>query len=649
MTRIKFVSPFVLAAFLLSFATLLWGQANVDESQETTTLFVDATHGSDSNAGTQDQPVQTIGYATSLAVTNNQSSIGTKIVINPGTYRESINLLATQRDTSLPITFQAATSGTVVVSGADLWTGWKVYSGNASIYTNSWPNQWGLCDTDGGGAPPEQDIVRRREMIVINGTPLTQVLNLSAMRVGTFYVDETGATVYIWPGAGTDMSTAAIDVASRPNLFTIGNRSNVVLRGMVFQLANSCRGDAAVLIQNSSDNILIDRSFFRWNNAAGLRLNETTNTTVQNSTANYNGTSGMKGFQTKNDLWQTNQTRFNGWRGAQGVYYSWGESGAHFGLAHNQTLKSFDSSWNQTFGLHWDTDNANDTADSLVVSENLLTGGFIEKSEGPFTVSNSSFCNGNPNSGPNNQGFALRNSSFITLTGNTLTNNMTEFAIVGELGGIQISNWETGQSYNLFTQNLTLSNNVFNGGTSQKLFADGALDGSDWTTFQSTLISDYNTWWNGTATKVFTVPSPKKYTTADFSGWQSTSNNDKHSSWRSPDNPGAVCNITLRKADFWFVMDSFSGYQTVTHGSNASFTATVVPLAFKGTVTLSVDGIQNIPGATSSFSPATIKVSGTSTLTITTSASTPAGDYPITLIGTSGNTTHIMNVTLTVN
>ena len=495
MINTKILTGLVLSV-ALTCGTLAWSQANVDESLETASLYVDAVKGSDSNPGTKLKPLKTIAAAATLATTNNQAGIGTKVIINPGTYRESVTMQYGGKDTTLPITFQAATSGTAIMSGADIWINWKVYSGNSQIYTNTWPNQWGLCPLDTGSdqAPPEEDIVRRREMVIVNGVLLTQVMSLSAVKQpGTFYVDETKAKIYVWPPTGTNMSTATVEVPSRANLFTISSKQNIVLRGLTFQYANSCRGDAAVLPEFSSSNILLDKDFFYWNNSAGVKVQFTTYTTVQNSVSNHNGTDGMKGYQTKYDLWQNNQTRYNGWRGAQGVYYAWGVAGMHFGLAHNQTVKNIDSSFNQTFGFHWDTDNENDTADSLIVSQNQLAAGVIEKTQGPITVSNSYFCSGNPPTGPDNIGFELRNSSYATLTGNTYLNNLTELFIVGQAGGITIKNWETGQSYTLFTQNTTMSNNIIAGGSGQYLLSDGALGGSDWTKFQTTPPG----WWQG--------------------------------------------------------------------------------------------------------------------------------------------------------
>ncbi|MEV4140234.1 putative Ig domain-containing protein [Dactylosporangium sp. NPDC049742] len=63
-------------------------------------------------------------------------------------------------------------------------------------------------------------------------------------------------------------------------------------------------------------------------------------------------------------------------------------------------------------------------------------------------------------------------------------------------------------------------------------------------------------------------------------------------------------------------------------------------------ITLSATGLPS--GATASFSPGTVSTGGTATLTVTTSAGTPAGTYPITVTGTKGSTTAQTTFTLTV-
>ena len=99
---------------LLLFASMGWGQAQVNEKLETAFIYVDVNTGSDSNPGTASQPLKTIGAATSKALSNNHQGVGSRVIINPGTYRESISMGKNVRSTNLPMTFEAATNGTVL-------------------------------------------------------------------------------------------------------------------------------------------------------------------------------------------------------------------------------------------------------------------------------------------------------------------------------------------------------------------------------------------------------------------------------------------------------------------------------------------------------------------------------------------------------
>ncbi|HEY6273227.1 MAG TPA: hypothetical protein VIX19_14705 [Terriglobales bacterium] len=124
--------------FLVSLSLLVpslqgWSQASVNESLESAFIYVDAAKGSDSNPGTPARPLKALNAAASLAETNNQKNVGSRVVINPGTYREAVTLAGTARTTGSPITFEAATSGTVFVSGAQPYTGWKTDASNSSI------------------------------------------------------------------------------------------------------------------------------------------------------------------------------------------------------------------------------------------------------------------------------------------------------------------------------------------------------------------------------------------------------------------------------------------------------------------------------------------------------------------------------------
>ena len=85
--------------------------------------------------------------------------------------------------------------------------------------------------------------------------------------------------------------------------------------------------------------------------------------------------------------------------------------------------------------------------------------------------------------------------------------------------------------------------------------------------------------------------------------------------------------------------------QTVTQGLGAGYTVSVAPTGgFAGNVTLSLSGLPSGAGATFSPNPTT----GSSTMSVTTSASTLAGTYTLTITGVSGSLSHTTSVTLVV-
>ena len=67
---------------------------------------------------------------------------------------------------------------------------------------------------------------------------------------------------------------------------------------------------------------------------------------------------------------------------------------------------------------------------------------------------------------------------------------------------------------------------------------------------------------------------------------------------------------------------------------------------FGGVVNLAASGLPT--GATGSFNPASVAGSGVSLLTITTTSATPPGNYPVTITGTSGTSSHSVTLSLSV-
>ena len=641
---ISIVQVFAFISFLASVVS--WSQANVNESLETASIYVDAVHGNDNNNGTKSAPLKTIGASVSMAMSNNDANIGTKVIINAGTYRESVVIGGTKKSTSKPITFQAATNGTVFVSGANVLSGWSPYQGSSTTYQASWPYNFPVCPAQAPPAPAQQQIVLEPEMLIVNGKPLTQVLTFASMLPGTFYVDSTHGMVYMYPPVGTNVTTATVETAARPAIWQISGQSYVVVRGLTFQYANSCPQNAAVMVGGNATNILFDNDLIQWNNAMGIDFAATENFTVQNSIANSNGQVGFASHEVKNSLWQNNMANYNNWRGAQGAFYTWDTGGTKWMWDHNATYKSFVSNFNQANGVAWDTDNQNVTFSSGVSAMNLVNGIQIEKTQGPFTVSGSYFCYDNLLGVGQRGGVAVRNSEQVKLSSDAMYGSLiNQLAIVGQPGGIVISNWETGQSYDLVTKNFSASGSVLSG-PSASVLSDSYLGGADWTAFVTTVTSNSNTFYNGTSSSAFVVPAPKTGTSLTLAQWQSVTGQDKSSSWKSTSAP-SQCNVTAAAKDFWITSSTYAG-ATISGGKATVNIATLGLGGISGNVALTLDGVSQVAGLKASLSASSIPVNGSAVLTLTAAATTKTGTYPITILANQGNITHTVTVSLVV-
>ena len=98
-----------------------------------------------------------------------------------------------------------------------------------------------------------------------------------------------------------------------------------------------------------------------------------------------------------------------------------------------------------------------------------------------------------------------------------------------------------------------------------------------------------------------------------------------------------------------FTLSAAPSSETVTIGGSTGTPYTVSTTAvsgFSGSINLNVTGLPS--GATPTFNPASVAVGSSSTLSITTTNTTPAGTYPLTITGMSGTLSQTAAVTLVV-
>ncbi len=518
------VAALFAAAIAIS-ATGAFGQANVVETQGNS-IVVDANVGSDSAVGTLSAPVKTLGSAVAKAMAASAHGVSTTINVNPGVYRESLDLSGSGSDAAAPITIQAASSGSTVLSGSDVVRGWAHSYG--SVYVHSWSYGSTYCPVPNGWPSSKiGSMARRNAMIFVNGHSLTQVDSRSSLKPGTFYVDTGRRLAYVWAQSGANMGSATVEVAARSTVLNIGNRSNLVLRNLIFQHANSCMlGDAVNVYR--SHNVLIDHVTAQWNNWGGISVSYSTNVTVQNSLAIHNGGIGFVSTRDKNILYQYDETDYNNWRGAMGNFYDWGMGGLKLLQTHGGTVRNLVSYHNQAQGLWFDTDNKNILIDNVKLIGNVWANLQLEANQGPITMQNSLVCNGG-------SGINFLTSEHVTVKNTKFYNNggaqyAAQVYLGGRPGGRPINDWETGQYYHLYSQNDTFTGNVIEDGAGGQKVLGTYLSPGDWSHFTGSLHSDHNQWFDPTTSTAFTVTNARH---VNLSGWRNSTGQDWSSAWRT--------------------------------------------------------------------------------------------------------------------
>jgi len=636
MTSAKVILALTFSALLI-FAPRAHSQANVVENQ-TTVLYVNGTSGSDSNAGTAGAPLKTIQVAINKANANNQKKIGTKIIVSAGVYRETANIYPVTNQSTVPLTIQAATTGTAIISGSNVIKNWNPEATKPGAYIASWAPAASTCAIPSGWPTNFNAIALHTEMVFVNGSPLTQVLNWSQMAPGTFYNNPTYSTLHVWPPNGTDMHTAVIEAATRPKTLSIVGRSNIVLRGLVFQHAASCINNSGATVTSSS-NVLIDSVQASWNNWGGLGVFSSTNFTVQNSVANHNGGVGFQSTKAQYGLYNFNESDYNNWRGAQAAFYDWGMGGTKFFQMRSISVQKHYSYNNQAQGLWFDTDNKNITVDNATLVGNVQAALQIERNEGPVTLQNSHLCS-------SGVGVNILTSQKVTVQNNVFFNNgatnkfQAQIYLAGQKGGKVITDWQSGQSYNLITTGTVVSGNTFVSAAAGQYVFGTYLSGSDWTDFANTLNASNNTWYDLVTPNSFRIVNGKN---VNLSGWQAATGTDYTSRWASPaTSPVAACSApTASYPDFQVNLDNRAYAMS---SGKAVATANVSSFGY-GAVSLSVTGL---PKGVSAYISNANLVSGVATITLSATSSAINQTVPITLWAVSGSRVHSVTFSVSV-
>ena len=504
------VSPATWSRAFIAIATPV--ELNLDLPTQLIYVNPSAIGADDGNPGSQELPLRTISAATALVRSINRAQLAARILVSPGTYREQVAFTGDDRATSAPITLEATEPGRVILSGSDEWRDWE--QTGPSTYTHVWQYRWGLAPYPNGWLNQVQlpPIVRRREMIFVDGSPLRQVLTAEELEDSSFYVDEAGATVTVRLKTGATLDHARVEVASRPLLLSLQNTHNWLLRGITFQHGNAAIQDGAVRIADS-ENILVENCTFVWNNWVGLTVSGVTGMTLRRSRANANGGTGVDGYQLRNLYVEGTDTSFNNWRGAQGQFYGWSVAGAKFTAVHGASIRSHTARSNTARGLWMDYDNKDILIEQSSFEKNANDGLFLEANTGPIKVLSSSFVGNFQGSGilgANTQDVVI---SDCTISGNSVA----QLSISGDYKRT-VSNWITGATDEVFAQRWALERNLLVSTDPSQML----LITPDWIPFLSTYQGTQNRWQEVGASPTFQMGGGK----LSFQEWQALVSSD---------------------------------------------------------------------------------------------------------------------------
>ena len=459
-----------------------------------------STSGNDGNNGTSlSTPWRTINKAAQMMVA------GDTVFIRGGTYRESAFPAHSGTSANARITYSAYNSEQVIITGADVFTGWAA-SGNA------WRIPWTLS------LPTySSELVFRREMVIVDGNVLRAVGTRNEVVPGTFFVEGTDTAptaIYMRTPDDTPPSGHTVECVTRHPVFDAGNQGWLHVVGLTFRFAAN-RAQWAMCTFGMHDS-LIESNVVEWSNGLGLAQSGKNNTYLYNISQD-NAQMGWGGYGTNNLIENCKSFR-NNWKGFDP---GWEAGGGKLVNTTNTTIRKFETGFNEGPGLWLDIENYGNTIEQCWSYSNKLAGIMLEYKSDNNIVRNCVIHG--------TRFFAYAAAGILTQAAqkNTYVHNT---CIANEGPGIYIRSdgrWTNGNNKvfnNLLLHNATSA--LYVGGS---VGGDMEIEGGNGTEVGNQLNGNIYYHPNGTSnTKTF-FWSPNYFLSDDIVGWRSRTGGDQNS------------------------------------------------------------------------------------------------------------------------
>lgn len=493
------------------------------------TLYVNPGHqgASDLGPGTSTVPLESLQQAVDRALANRRRGLSSEVRVEPGTYRESVELATHGADDSAvpPITIVAVGPGAVVLSGSEVVS--DLVNEGSNVWSTGWPDDWGMVDDPSRGARYVAPLVRRREMVFVDGTRLLQVEQRKRLVPGTFWFDERGQRLLLIPPAGTNLPRAVVEVAQRDRVLRLEHAWDVRLEGIRIQHAATPWTDGMAAFRiNGGGRITLRDLTVTENNGTGLWVGQARDIHIAQSSLNDNGWDGLRLWRDIDVRVDSSATNGNNWRGDLGQYHGW-SVGNKIHETHGLRITHHEARGNRSRGLWLDEDNRDVVITDSDLSGNLTDGIFVEANPGPVRITGTRF--------QDNGGFGVRvaNSSLLTVSENQIERNRRGgLEIMGAPAGRALHNFQTGEAYQaLYGQVVLSGNRVLGSGHDQEEgLLVGRLTEPAWARFLSELESANNVWSHPSKTRVFLIPG--KLQPLTLAQWSQLTGQDRKSEFR---------------------------------------------------------------------------------------------------------------------
>jgi parallel beta-helix repeat protein len=503
---------------------------------------------SDDNSGAEDRPWKTISKAAA------ELQPGDAVMIHGGTYREYVRP-ARSGSVAEPITYMAAEGAEVVISGADVVTGWT-HVRDGIWKREEWPYRF--------RTHPNNDfhrLIGRCEQVIADRKLLKQVASVSDLEPGTFCALPDEKNLYVRLKGDADPNDHLLEASVRPLCFGMRRSDEPVhhirVQGLTIRHAANTAQRGALCAKGND--WLIEGCSAEWTNGTGVTFRGE-QITIRRVRSHHNGQQGASGGG-RGFLLDAVRLDHNNLKGFD---KGWEAGAIKITHARDGIVRNCLAEANDGNGFWFDIDVRDVLVENCVARDNAHNGIFVEISGG-FHIRNN-LCVRNGLDGQwGRGGIGIAESDHCTIEHNTCVLNMTGIAI-REQGPRSFSGID-GKQVSYHVHDLVIRNNICARNTLYQIgyWYDNPFFGPHPSSEEDTnresydpdgmsIRLDHNLYWcqEGQGLALFGVPwrsKHKKY--RDLSEWQKDRGQDIHSIVGDP-------KFTDPEAGVWTVQDGSS-------------------------------------------------------------------------------------------